>query len=258
MRDMNCSISQLLSLVSCGWCGWEKLQCVVFFLASNGSRGSTTWDLTNGSSPSCKLKRNIWPFYIKKKWQSFHWETHFYHLFVCFLFPPPKELMIILREEEMAKLCITYMVTVCYFLLFADGATHSLVVYIVTRVICCWLWKSHEHSLHILMYCMLNPFDIIWQECSVWLHSLTLLPWKCTVSIWKGQLFILISSFLKWCFNVIYISHWLFKLLNVFYHLFNGTKYWTEYLHRVFNFKSLDSLSSSCFQLLQVKLCLFF
>lgn len=80
------------------------------------------------------------------------------------------------------------------------------------------LSRSHEHSPRVTMYCMLNPIDIIGQECSVWLRSFTLLPWKCTVLIRKGQLFILISSSLKWCFNVIYISHWLFELLNVFYY----------------------------------------
>lgn len=48
--------------------------------------------------------------------------------------------------------------------------------------------------------------------------SVTAQPYITTIKmylIWKGQLFILISSFLKRCFNVIYISHWLFKLLNV-------------------------------------------
>lgn len=81
-------------------------------------------------------------------------------------------------------------------------------VHIVTTVICCWLLESRC----VITYCM---FYISEREHSVWLHSLTLLPSKCTVLIWKGQLFILISSFLKRCFNVIYISHWLFKLLNV-------------------------------------------
>lgn len=43
---------------------------------------------------------------------------------------------------------------------------------------------------------------------------------KCTVLIWKGQLFILISSFLKRCFNVIYISHDCSKILNVFFYYY--------------------------------------
>lgn len=107
-------------------------------------------------------------------------------------------------------------------LLFCCWSYTLIGVYIVSRVICCWLRSHSEHSPHVMMYYMLNPFDIDGEECWVWLHSHYITTMKCTVLIWKGQLFILISSSLKWCFNVIYISHWLFKLLNVFYYYLMG------------------------------------
>lgn len=126
--------------------------------------------------------------------------------------------MIIIWKQRKENCSSTSMVTVSVILLLELHINRCLYCkqsYLLSAA------KSHR-ALPSCHDVLLNPFDIDGRSVGCDCTAITLLPWKCTVLIWKGQLFILISSSLKWCFNVIYISHWLFKLLNVFYYYLMG------------------------------------
>lgn len=175
-RFMNCSFSQLLSWVQMRMSEWWGGNCNTFF---SGQLCLTDWGiaqhgiLVTGVHPAGKLWETFEYCHVasNKKRQSFHRVTHFCRLGLVF-----KE-----RTEGLSVHHLQYLLLFCC----CWWSYMFIGVYIVTRVICCWLWNSREHSPHVMMYCMLNPFDIIGQECSVWLHSLTLLPWN--VLSWYGK-----------------------------------------------------------------------
>lgn len=204
--------------------------------------------LFNGSSPSWKhfdiTQENLTIFSQSNSRLSYFSPFLFVFFVVVFL---SKELIITIHNEPKDKLSITCNSS-C---LCCCWRSYMLIdVYIVSRVICCRLWESREHSPHVTMYCMLNPLTSVGGsvhcDCTGF----------CSILIRKGQLFILISSSLKWCFNVIYISHWLFKLLHVFYSYLMGQN--TELNIYIEYLISQPLTFYPMFQLLQVKRSVFF
>lgn len=108
-----------------------------------------------------------------------NWKSSYRVSPICF---SRKCMIIIQKEKHKEMLCITCNSEDVLLLM----VPHIYMCLYTNRIIFLSIVEVMQAIPHFMMYCMLNPFSISGHECSVWLHSLSLL-WNCTVLYWYGK-----------------------------------------------------------------------